>query len=438
MTTAAPVAETQAPAASVKPVERTRRLAIIRREHRLFLIAIGLVAIPILDDNFLHPPPGTSAGDHLLSGLVPLGVLTGLAILYPHLRAGLRAAVSMTLGAIVFVIGVPGVYYLRDGSAAFDHYTALLAFPAAAILLVSGPVILWRARRVGGSRRRRYLLRLSRVAIAVVATPLVFFLVVFPIAFPYGYTHVGNTTTMPVLGVGEEAITVTTSDSLELEAAYIPSKNRAAMIVYPGATRTEEAVMLARHGYGVLLLVPRGQGSSEGDIVRWAGDADLLAGAEYLRSRPDVDDARIGAIGFSIGGEQLLEAAARSAAIKAVVSEGAGGRVGETDAAGPLWPLVESSMFVMTTAMTVFQNHGAHPRPEERIGLIAPRSVLLIYAVPGMGEEDIRQPQFYAAAGDPKAIWRVPGSEHTGGIEAQPAEYERRVIAFLDEALLER
>jgi len=30
----------------------------------------------------------------------------------------------------------------------------------------------------------------------------------------------------------------------------------------------------------------------------------------------------------------------------------------------------------------------------------------------------------------------VPGSKNTGGIEAQPAEYERRVIAFFDRALL--
>ena len=90
-----------------------------------------------------------SAGDHLLSGLVPLAVLGAVAILYPHLRAGVRAATSMTLGAIVFVVGVPGVYYLLDGSAAFDHYTALLALPAGIILLASGPVILWNARRTG-------------------------------------------------------------------------------------------------------------------------------------------------------------------------------------------------------------------------------------------------------------------------------------------------
>jgi hypothetical protein len=32
-------------------------------------------------------------------------------------------------------------------------------------------------------------------------------------------------------------------------------------------------------------------------------------------------------------------------------------------------------------------------------------------------------------------MWKVPGSGHTGGIEAQPAEFERRVIEFLDRSL---
>ncbi len=296
---------------------------------------------------------------------------------------------------------------------------------------------LWRTRRTGGSRRSRYLHRASSVAIAAVAAPLLFALFVFPIAFPYGYSHVGKTRPIPALGLGEERVEVTTSDSLALEAAYVPSKNGAAMIVYPGAGRTDVGRMLARHGYGVLLLEPRGQGGSEGDVVRWAGDTDIIAGAEYLRSRPDVEDDRIGAIGFSIGGEQLLEAAARSTAIRAVVSEGAGGRVGEAEGhRAILEPLVDTSMLVMTTAASVFQNHGPHPRIEERIGLIAPRPVFLIYAVPGMGEEDVRQPMFYEAAGEPKSIWRVPGSGHTGGIEARPAEYERRVVEFLDRSLL--
>jgi len=33
-------------------------------------------------------------------------------------------------------------------------------------------------------------------------------------------------------------------------------------------------------------------------------------------------------------------------------------------------------------------------------------------------------------------LWQVPGSTHTGGLGAWPQEYEQRVIAFLDQALL--
>jgi fermentation-respiration switch protein FrsA (DUF1100 family) len=43
-------------------------------------------------------------------------------------------------------------------------------------------------------------------------------------------------------------------------------------------------------------------------------------------------------------------------------------------------------------------------------------------------------PVYYAAAGAPKQIWRVPGAGHTGGIDARPQEYERRVIEFFNRA----
>ena len=80
------------------------------------------------------------------------------------------------------------------------------------------------------------------------------------------------------------------------------------------------------------------------------------------------------------------------------------------------------------------------PNDEVRgfIGEIAPRSVFLIYAVPGQGGEAELNETFYEAAGEPRELWLVPGAGHTGGIEAQPEEYERRVVGFFDRALLER
>jgi uncharacterized protein len=414
-----------------------RLASALRREHVLFLLATGAVGLHFADDNFLQPEPGTSVGDHLASGLVPIAVLAAVAAAYPRLRAGVRAITAMTLGAIGITVGVPSVYFLLDGSASGDHYTGLLAIVASAILLVIvGPVTLWNARRTDGSRRRRYLRRSLTVATAsMLALAIVWFLV-FPIGFAYIYTHAGKEAVPPHLGVPYESVSVKTSDSLELAGSYVPSQNRAAIVLFPGATRPEQARMLIRHGYGVLLLDPRGQGSSEGDTVRWAGDRDLLAGLQYLRSRPDVDRDRIGGFGFSIGGEMLLEAASQSDGFKAIVSEGAGSRVGDEDVSGPARLLAEPNLAVMTAALTVFSNHGPPPPIVDRIGRIAPRPVFLIYAEHGIGGENVRQPMYYEAAGEPKAIWRVTGSKHTGGIEARPSEYEQRVIAFFNDALL--
>jgi len=429
--------ETAAPQYPASKAFLSRIGASLRTETGLVRVALGLVALHVADDSFFQPAPGTSAGDHLASGLVPIAILAAVAFVYPLLRAGLRAATAMTFGALGVAVAIPSVYYLTKGIASGDTVTGLLALAAGAGLLLSGPVTLWRHRRRGGSRRRRYLLRALTALAGVVLAFLLVWVVVFPVGFSYIYTHTGRTPVTPELGVPAEKVTVTTSDSLDLVAWYVPSENGAAVVVYPGATRVDEARTLIRHGYGVLLLEPRGQGGSEGDVVRWAGDLDLLAGAAFLQSRPDVDPGRIGGFGFSIGGEQLLEAGAQSEAFAAVVSEGAGERVGEVDVSGPERLLTEPAMAVMTGAVTVFSNHGPPPPIVDRIGLIAPRPVFLIYADPGMGGESTRQPKYHAAAGEPKAIWKVPGAGHTGGLDAAPAEYERRVVGFFDESLLD-
>ena len=410
----------------------------VRTERGIVTIALGVVALHLADDNYLQPEPGTSPGDHVASGLVPIGVLAAVAVLYPHVRAGLRAALAMTCGALGIAFGVPSAYWLLEGEASGDHYTTgLLTLAAGAVLLLAGPVVLWRARRSHGSRGRTYLRRGLALGWSALLALVIFMLVVFPVGFAYVYTHTGRGVVEPDLRVPFESVTVTTSDSLELSGSYVPSKNRAAVILFPGATRSDEARMLVRHGYGVLLLNPRGQGTSEGDTVRWAGDRDLQAGAEYLKTRPDVDADRIGGFGFSVGGEILILAAAQSRDLKAIVSEGAGFPAGEADLSGAN-RLLSPSILSLKLATAVFSNQRPPPPIVDRIGDIAPRSVFLIWADPGSGGENIRQPKYYAAAGRPKEIWKVPGSAHTGGLEAQPAEYERRVVAFFDRALLQR
>jgi hypothetical protein len=53
-----------------------------------------------------------------------------------------------------------------------------------------------------------------------------------------------------------------------------------------------------------------------------------------------------------------------------------------------------------------------------------------------MGGEELN-PAYYAAAGEPKWLWEITVAGHTDGIAALPEEYERRVVEFLDGALLD-
>jgi uncharacterized protein len=408
----------------------------VGREYRLFLLGIGVTAVHVLDDNFLQPQPGTSAEDHLVSGLVPLAVLVLAGAVYPRLRAGLRPTFALTLGLLALVAGAGEAgYYTVKVRPSGDDYTGLLTILAGLLLVGVGAVTLWRTRRLDESRRRRYLRRsLIGVAAAVVA-----FEVVSPIAVSYVLTHVGRSPSpTPDLGASAEEVTFRTSDGIELAGTYVPSRNGAAVIAFPGRSGpVEEARMLARHGYGVLLFDRRGDGESEGDPYRWAANRDVKAAVAYLRSRPDVDPERIGGLGLSLGGELMLESAAQTDALKAVVSEGAGIRTirehVHTAGAGK-WAQVPFYS-VWTVATAVFSNHLPPEDLKDLVGRIAPRPVFLIYASHGLGGEELN-PQFYAAAGEPKTLWEIPEASHTGGLDARPEEYERRVVAFFDSALL--
>ncbi len=197
--------------------------------------------------------------------------------------------------------------------------------------------------------------------------------------------------------------------------------------------------MLARHGYGVLLFDRRGEGESDGDpnAFGWAGERDLKAAAAFLQRRPDVDPDRIGGIGLSVGGEMLLEAAAESSAFKAVVSEGAGARSIREVLEKRAWSEVPMQALI-TTGLALFSNHAPPPNLKGLVARIAPRPVFFIFSTHGVGgEEKLLNPRYYAAAGEPKAIWEIPEASHIGGITARPKEYEQRVIAFFDRALLQ-
>ena len=120
------------------------------REHRVFFAATAAVMLHIADDNFFQPEPGVSPSDHLVSGLVPLGLLALGAAAYPRVRAGARAVVAIVFGLIGLMVGlVEAGYYTVTVGPAGDDYTGLLAGAAAIALFALAAVTLWRTRKPG-------------------------------------------------------------------------------------------------------------------------------------------------------------------------------------------------------------------------------------------------------------------------------------------------
>ena len=407
------------------------------RGRAVFTAAVGLIAVHVIDDSFLQPQPGTSAGDHLFSGLIPLAILAVAVWAYPRVRAGARAAMALSLVVPAVLSGAEAIYYGGKTGLSGDDYTGLLALAAAPVLLVLGVWTLWTSRRMGDGLARRYGRRLLKAAAVLVAAPLV----LVPLSISYVGSHVSRAEVPEAeLGAAYEDVTLETSDGLELEGWYVPSRNRAAVIVFPGRTGAQkQARMLVRHGYGVLLYDRRGEGHSEGDpnSFGWDFDKDIRAGIDFLAQRADVDPGRIGGLGLSVGGEMMLQTASQTDRLAAVVSEGAGARsLGEEldDVSGFAKLPTALTYGVRDLANSVFQDRLPPRNLMDLVPKIAPRPVFLIHA----GEDDAghRNPDYFRAAKEPKQIWEVEGG-HTDGIDEQPEEYERRVVAFFDRAALQ-
>ena len=225
---------------------------------------------------------------------------------------------------------------------------------------------------------------------------------------------------------------------MRLKGWYIESKNGAAVIAFPGrAASQKRAKMMADHGYGVLLFDRRGEGESDGDpnIFGWQGERDVHAAVRFLQSRPDVDPERIGGIGLSVGGEMMMEAAAESGELKAIVSEGGSGRSVRDALANDDAPFAVLFQAISTSATAVFTGN-LPPRSLESLAPEIQGASFFVYGEQGQPVEEPANEAFHAAAPEPKELWEVPGSGHMKGIEAQPEEYERRVVAFFDRTLL--
>ncbi|MCK4917931.1 MAG: alpha/beta hydrolase [Candidatus Omnitrophica bacterium] len=243
-------------------------------------------------------------------------------------------------------------------------------------------------------------------------------------------------------------IIVTNVNGQKLVGWYIPSRNGAVVMVQHGykLDRTEmleEALMLCRRGYGVLLTSIRAHDMSEGEQISFGHSEmqDIEEWYQYLLTCDDVDSFRIGILGNSMGGSLAIQYAAQNKNIKAVVVHSAFSSLKDTISVSikhftglPSFPFTSMIVF---WAEKVLGFNIADIDATEWIQSISPRPVFLMHG----GRDDkisIKSGELlYKAAKEPKTLWYEPTLNHAEFDKKLPEEYERRVIGFFDRYLLD-
>jgi len=236
---------------------------------------------------------------------------------------------------------------------------------------------------------------------------------------------------------GLRDVSFATPAGTRLRGVFAPPHNGATVILTHGSQGEHsdmllEARLLHGAGFGVLAFDWPGHGQSDGGIEWGAGERAALSSAlGWLSAQPEVDAARIGAFGFSMGGHTVTQVAAQDPRLRAVAIAGT-----------PPDPLVHLHWeyrhlgalrrWPARLALAVSGMKTDEQVPERVIGKIAPRPLLLI-----AGEDDELVPpwmteRLFAAAQQPKTLMVVPRAGHGGYGKASPSEYSRGLVRFFE------
>ena len=245
-----------------------------------------------------------------------------------------------------------------------------------------------------------------------------------------------------------EDVTFAGRDGTRLAGWFIPAREpgpRPGIVLSHGWARSRAELLphadfLHRAGFGVLMFDYRHRGESDGDAITMAvREQDDLHGAiDTLAARPEVDGGRIGVLGMSMGGVVAILVAAEAERVRALWVEAPYGSFDALMTRAlphysrlPAFPFAAVAKWHLERQLDVsIDGH----RPRDVIRSLSPRPLFVVAderdAVVGADETQ----RLFSVAAEPKQLWLIPGADHARGWQAAPEEYERRAVAFFQEA----
>jgi dipeptidyl aminopeptidase/acylaminoacyl peptidase len=248
-----------------------------------------------------------------------------------------------------------------------------------------------------------------------------------------------------------EKVEFTGLDGHKLEGWFVPGPDPDAapgpvvLLVYGYGGYKEQMVgyagILHAGGFATMMFDMPGSGMRRGEAVtlgfreRW----DLIAAARYLQSRSDVDPARIGVLGVSMGAATALLAAADEPSIKAIVSDSAYADLTEMVKPGvkeflglpsfPFAPIIARYAEVMIGAKA------SDIVPKRAAAALGNRPVFVIHGIDDTLVSPDSAHKIFAELSGPKELWMVPDCAHGQAPAVAPEEYKHRVNGFFSRCL---
>ncbi len=252
-------------------------------------------------------------------------------------------------------------------------------------------------------------------------------------------------------GRNYEEVSTLSPDGLKLTGWYLPGVNGATVMIEHGSPGGRqdglyEAAFLNEAGYNVLLGSFRAHDDSEGERITFGyyEIQDVKAWHDYLLTRDDVDPARIGIFGESMGGGTGLLYTATQPGIRAIATGSAFGLTREvvelfmgfeTDL--PNWAIPFLARFIIFWAEQIGEMDSEALDTQAVIADISPVPVLIIHG----GKDNKIGPniglELFEAAAEPKQLLWIEDAGHVNFEEYQPEVYRDTLIQFFDENLLD-